>query len=351
MDKYYKSLVDQINKELANVKSKIEKQKVGEEQARLRKLQQEMEEEKRKKEAADAAARKLEEDRRLKAEMEVKRKQEEEKRAKQEAKDQAKLREMEKDLADANAKLADQHQQEQRDHEIAVKLAQESGGSVEDLTPLKRSSLVTAQREAAAGRKYDLAKWKYADLRDTINTSCDIELLEACREEFHRRLKVYHAWKARNKKKNSSFDDSMRAPTSILSEANKSSNILQDNKKPVVSHGQRYFRIPFVKPQKSVENGLQANGGQNVDVGGSKGWWFAHFDGDWIGRQMELHPGRGEAVLLVAGKDDMEMCELSLDETGLARKRGAEILVDEFEREWTKHGGAPYVSPADRKKK
>ena len=33
-------------------------------------------------------------------------------------------------------------------------------------------------REAAANKKYDLSKWKYAELRDTINTSCDIELLE-----------------------------------------------------------------------------------------------------------------------------------------------------------------------------
>ena len=51
---------------------------------------------------------------------------------------------------------------------------------------------------------------------------------------------------------------------------------------------------------------------------------------------MELHPGRDAVlytystvlyctaervlqVLLVAGKDDMQMCELSLDETGLTR--------------------------------
>ena len=27
----------------------------------------------------------------------------------------------------------------------------------------------------------------------------DIELLEACRQEFHRRLKVYHHWKKQNK--------------------------------------------------------------------------------------------------------------------------------------------------------
>ena len=32
-----------------------------------------------------------------------------------------------------------------------------------------------------------------------------------------------------------------------------------------------------------------------------QGWWFAHFDGDWIARQMELHPGR-DPVLLVAGQ-------------------------------------------------
>ena len=52
---------------------------------------------------------------------------------------------------------------------------------MEELTPsLKRSSTVTAQREANANKKYDLSKWKYAELRDTINTSCDIELLGLC---------------------------------------------------------------------------------------------------------------------------------------------------------------------------
>lgn len=99
---------------------------------------------------------------------------------------------------------------------------------------------------------------------------------------------------------------------------------------------------------------------------------------------MELHPDVAP-LLLTAGKDDMDMCELSLDETGLARKRGAEILyvvsrhttvvyilsvpcliigvgrhafavcvetnhlrVDirprEFDDEWKAHGGKPYKS-------
>ena len=50
------------------------------------------------------------------------------------------------------------------------------------------------------------------------------ELLEACREEFHRRLKVYHAWKAKNRKMkgntSNNADESMRAPSSVLAAAN-----------------------------------------------------------------------------------------------------------------------------------
>jgi myosin-6 len=51
-----------------------------------------------------------------------------------------------------------------------------------------------------------------------------VELLEACKEEFHRRLKVYHAWKSKNRKgKNPSAPDDQideaddeRAPKDIL---------------------------------------------------------------------------------------------------------------------------------------
>jgi myosin-6 len=92
---------------------------------------------------------------------------------------------------------------------------------------------------------------------------------------------------------------------------------------------QRYFRIPFTKD------------GQN------KGLWYAHFDGQYIARQMEIHPGKPQ-VLMVAGRDDMNMCELKLSETGLTKKRGAEILEYDFEKEWDKNGGEPYIKPAER---
>lgn len=236
-----------------------------------------------------------------------------------------------------------------------------------------------------------MSKWKYAELRDTINTSCDIELLESCREEFHRRLKVYHAWKAKNKKKGAgghnnsmasngndafanlngapmAFDENMRAPSSILVEAMKHQPKDGDQEQGVFNGGetskrsmgdgmavngmnttQRYFRIPFVRPiasNSSSENGNRApNPITSPSKQAQKGWWYAHFDGDWIGRQMELHPER-KPVLLVAGVDDMEMCELALHETGLTRKRGAEILDHEFEKEWIKNCGQPYIRPS-----
>ena len=89
-------------------------------------------------------------------------------------------------------------------------------------------------------------------------------------------MKVYHAWKARNKKKDSNFDDGMRAPSSVTEQLGKIPiSMTGPPRKSIISTDQRYFRLPFTRP--------------NSD--GARGWWFAHFDGDWIARQMELHPG------------------------------------------------------------
>lgn len=44
----------------------------------------------------------------------------------------------------------------------------------------------------------------------------DMELLEACRIEFHRRLKVYHAWKSKNKKQGGKVEE--RAPAQVQEE-------------------------------------------------------------------------------------------------------------------------------------
>jgi myosin-6 len=117
-------------------------------------------------------------------------------------------------------------------------------------------------------------------------------------------------------------------------------------KKKAVDRTQRFYRIPFIRPEdKSVAGGQGA---------ASKGQWYAHFDGQWIARQMEIHADR-EPVLLVAGAgsrdQDLQMCQLSLDDTGLAGKRGAEILGREFEAKWKACGGKPYVHAENNAKK
>jgi hypothetical protein len=40
--------------------------------------------------------------------------------------------------------------------------------------------------------------------------------MQACREEFHRRLKVYHAWKARNKKRTAVMEENQRVPQAVF---------------------------------------------------------------------------------------------------------------------------------------
>lgn len=39
----------------------------------------------------------------------------------------------------------------------------------------------------------------------------------------------------------------------------------------------------------------------------------------------------------------MQMCELSIEETGLSKKKGAEMLGKDFEDVWKIHGGAEYL--------
>ncbi|KAK4321632.1 hypothetical protein Pmani_007579 [Petrolisthes manimaculis] len=338
------NLVSALNTELGVLHKKLMQQKNAEEQERLRHIQEEMEKERMKKEEEERKRREDEENRRKKTELEARRKQEEEIRRRQEEEDRKAAEQLQAQLekeAQESEHLAQFEEQERRDHELALRLASETNSAVEDIAPsLKRSTMVEKQRLEAANKKYDLSKWKYAELRDTINTSCDLELLEACRSEFHRRLKVYHAWKAKNKKR-TTMDENQRAPKSVLDAAKAQPPRAAPKAAPpgaAATNTQRYFRIPFVRPSDQHRGDNQ-----------QKGWWYAHFDGDWIARQMELHPDK-PPILLVAGLDDMQMCELSLEETGLTRKRGAEILEHEYNKEWTRHGGRDYKRSSSRRR-
>ncbi|XP_070589185.1 unconventional myosin-VI isoform X2 [Erythrolamprus reginae] len=363
IQKEYDALVKSSEKLL----SALQKKKKQEEEAeRLRRIQEEMERERKRREEEEKRRKKEEEERRLKYEIEAKRKLDEEERKKREDEERRIQAEVEAQLAIEREEASQQQtilEQERRDHELALRIAQNESELINDeaqLDPslrrlkgtkcqmtteqiakemseyLSRGPSVQATKAAAVIKKHDLSKWKYADLRDTINTSCDIELLAACREEFHRRLKVYHAWKAKNKKRNTEMEQ--RAPKSVTDYAqqNPASQLSVKQQQEIeMNRQQRFFRIPFIRPADQYKDP------QNK----KKGWWYAHFDGPWIARQMELHPDK-QPILLVAGKDDMEMCELNLEETGLTRKRGAEILPRQFEEIWERCGGIQYLQNA-----
>jgi len=234
-------------------------------------------------------------------------------------------------------KVSSEEDQENRDRELAMRLGND-GHTIYRPTHIGSRPLAPSENLAndpSLNHRFDLTKWKYSDLRDTINTSCDLELLEACKREFHRRLKVYHAWRALNSgtKGGSQLSAGQtRAPNSVLAAATGSPNDSELGFNHQAGSRHRFFRIPFVKPGSST---------RAADGISQRGWWFAHFDGQWIARQLELHPGR-EPILLVAGEHDMDMCELSLSETRLTSKRGAEILAEDFEAEWVRYGGKPY---------
>ncbi|XP_062042379.1 unconventional myosin-VI isoform X2 [Lepus europaeus] len=366
---------DALVKSSEELLSALQKKKQQEEEAeRLRRIQEEMEKERKRREEDEQRRRKEEEERRMKLEMEAKRKQEEEERKKREDDEKRIQAEVEEQLARQREEESQQQavlEQERRDRELALRIAQSEAELISDeaqgdlalrsldsypvtskndgtrpkMTPeqmakemseiLSRGPAVQATKAAAGTKKHDLSKWKYAELRDTINTSCDIELLAACREEFHRRLKVYHAWKSKNKKRNTETEQ--RAPKSVTDYAqqNPAAQLPARQQEIEMNRQQRFFRIPFIRPADQYKDPQSKK----------KGWWYAHFDGPWIARQMELHPDK-PPILLVAGKDDMEMCELNLEETGLTRKRGAEILPRQFEEIWERCGGIQYLQNA-----
>uniref|UniRef100_A0AAV2KCV4 Unconventional myosin-VI n=1 Tax=Knipowitschia caucasica TaxID=637954 RepID=A0AAV2KCV4_KNICA len=372
IDHEYKVLVGRSEKLLSDLQKQ---KKEEEERERLKKIQEEMERERRRREEEEQMRRQEEEDRKLKSEMELKRKQEEEERKSREEEERRLQVEMEAQLVVEREEEAARQailEQEKRDRELAMRIAQNeselipeesadpglrsNGSSVPSSPERAAGPQVQASKVAVGAKKYELSKWKYAELRDAINTSCDIELLASCREEFHRRLKVYHAWKSKNKKRNTETEQ--RAPKSVtdydvslLTKAPQSQSqappIPPRQLEAALNRQQRFFRIPFIRPgdQYKDQHKDQIKDQIKDPSGKKKGWWYAHFDGPWIARQMELHPEK-QPIVLVAGKDDMEMCELSLEETGLSRKRGAEILPRQFEEIWERCGGKDYLRNA-----
>ncbi|KAJ1348529.1 hypothetical protein KIN20_003849 [Parelaphostrongylus tenuis] len=327
------SCYEQCVKSVDHTISELKKQLViDEQQRRLHEIERKRHEEE------EEEARKRDEEGRLDHERQQ-RKQLEEKREKEEQRYQQTM------AADAKQAEAFRIAEEQRlaaaererlDTIIATRLSQDSGRAMIDTPTTSMSSSISSIDSSKPRSRYDLSSWRYAELRDAINTSTDMDLLLACKEEFHRRLRIYNAWKSRNLSE-SDTTAAPRAPNAVYTNAQKRS-IVAPQVNPALTM-QRYFKVPFTRPADIYKN--NNNNGLITDSRVvQNGLWYAHFNGQWIQRQIEMHPNK-TPVLLVAGRDDLRMCEIPLDQTGLTRKKGAEILESEFETVWLHLGGAP----------
>ncbi|RWS30216.1 unconventional myosin-VI-like protein, partial [Leptotrombidium deliense] len=205
-EKKVKACDEAINGQIASLKGKIK------EEESLRKVQEAMETERKQREEEEKRRQKEEELKRRKLELEERFKQESQLFSVSKEEVTAALN-LQQQMEKEQEEIRNRAIQEKLDYELAVRIANESGSGVNDdrNSPTVMSRTTNANATKKSHKKIDLSKWKYSDLRDIINTSCDIELLEACKEEFHRRLKVYHSWKLKNSKSKENFAE-QRAP-------------------------------------------------------------------------------------------------------------------------------------------
>ncbi|KAK0424459.1 hypothetical protein QR680_008675 [Steinernema hermaphroditum] len=307
-----KEALDALQANVQRTLAGMREQIAADEAAKIREMAEKLEQERRR---ADEEAREKVEQERIREERKVI----EEKRQREEAifARERMAREAEEQKAEQKRKQRiAQLEQERLDEELARRIAHD------DHRKMATVEVPVASNGNATINGYDLSKWTYAELRDTINTSSDIELLEACRAEFHRRLRAYQQWKKNN-------DTQKVHQITLFDESNivNSSPVRVAPKNPI----QRYFKVPY------------------TSAGGATGYWYAHFSGQYVVRQMEIQPS-GYPLLLIAGKDDEKMCAVTLDESGLTRKKGAEILEHEFNSIWVGYGGFPFTVDVGRLK-
>ncbi|KAF7201716.1 transcript variant X2, partial [Nothobranchius furzeri] len=336
IDTEYQGLVKRSEQLLSSIKKKKQEE---DETERLKRIEEDMENERLRREQEEVRRQQEEEDRRLKAEMELKRKQEEEDRKKRQEEEKVIQAKLEKQMAlerEEQAQNAAVLEQERRDRELAMRIAQSEAELISEEgqgdPSLRRGPQVQATKAAAGVKKYDLSKWKYAELRDVINTSCALSLSLSCREEFHRRLKVLSLSLSLSLKRDDDGSD-LRAPKSITDyvSQNPAPPTATQHLSLSLSLSLRYFRIPFIRPA-ALSLSLSLS---------QKGWWYAHFDGPSLSLSLSLSPDK-QPIVLVAGNSLSLSLSLSLEETGLTRKRGLSLSLSLSLEIWERCDGIQY---------
>ena len=179
---------------------------------------------------------------------------------------------------------------------------------------IKATATAIKQEPSSFLEKYDKIKtWTFAMLRDEINTSTDIDLLDACRIEFDARLKQHHKWQERL-----ALSQSVSGFTSYESYRE---NILNNVK-------QRYFKIIHDFDQ-----------GADKRLKGKTIFYF-HFSGEHCMHQVKatyLDSDSSKPVLerYSRNSDSEKICQILLKNTGLVETYNAEISASEFAGMWS----------------
>lgn len=207
-----------------------------------------------------------------------------------------------------------------------------------------RSENVRAQQQLVGKQKHDLSKWKYSELRDAINTSCDIELLEVYRErrtnpnlqrEFHTCSTCFHCRHAvtssiaASKCTTRGRQRTANAPQWTRTSAPRRASWRRPPKRRRASSRSRRsarrridtFAFRLCAPTAAAPPAaIRVSGVAAVvffllgcvfnewiissfcyRLADKRGLWYAHFDGQYVARQMELHADKSP-ILLVAGR-------------------------------------------------
>lgn len=141
IDAFYTKLGNGVTNMMTCLQDMVQQQKIAEEQCRLRKIQQEIEADEQRKQDEVNKKKEDKENRRKRVEMEARRKTEEIERQRQEEEDQKTALALQAQLESeelADSRYRELLEQERRDHDLAVRLARESNGQVEDSPPLAR---------------------------------------------------------------------------------------------------------------------------------------------------------------------------------------------------------------------
>lgn len=177
-------------------------------------------------------------------------------------------------------------------------------------------------------KEQDLTKWTYANLRNAINSKSEVDaaLVESCREEYLRRMKVYQSWKRENNETKTVEKHPVGPVDEALDTPHDDSWLTEEESSSVVGMAieERFYKAPLTKCY-GIENAV------NI-----RGWLYTHLRGDTVARHMEIFPGK-EPVLFTAGKDEVSG---SVGNEQMDMRNGKSISRKEFDSEWRKRGGA-----------